>query len=169
MKYLIALLLTGCFLTSYTQNLELCRQVIGSIGGSGVVQGHNLAYTVGEPVISKIEDQGLILTQGFHQPELCLLVEVNNYEYNQQWDLQLFPNPTSTSLQLNWEGNTTVPAYQFQIFNSVGQQVQAASKLVREKQSIIDCSQLTSGKYYLSVTIPSEQQAITMPFIVAKQ
>jgi len=49
--------------------IELNRQVIGSLGQSEVIYGNlDISSTVGEAVVQTVTKDSLTLTQGFHQP-----------------------------------------------------------------------------------------------------
>lgn len=63
---LIAILFYG---SSAFGQIELSRQVIGSMGQSQTIYGNvDISSTVGEAVIHTISSDSITLTQGFHQP-----------------------------------------------------------------------------------------------------
>lgn len=67
----ITLLIAFVFFCSlaYSQ-IELSRQVIGSLGQSETIYGDfNISATAGEAVVQTIFSDSLTLTQGFHQPD----------------------------------------------------------------------------------------------------
>ncbi len=170
MKYLYPIVLLLCSINPIlSQELELCRQVIGVTGSSAISSGQNFAYTIGEPVIGTVSSQDYILTQGFHQPELCIVLDVTTFELEDTWSLKLFPNPTSDQIQLTWEGQGIVPLHHYVIYNAQGQQVIISSKEIDTNTSSINCQQLAAGSYYLQVFLSEKNQKISLPFIVSYQ
>ncbi|NSL90232.1 T9SS type A sorting domain-containing protein [Chitinophaga solisilvae] len=108
--------LTLLCLTAHAQ-LILNRQVTASNGGSGVVNGTRIQYTIGESVVQTISDGRLLLTQGFQQPEeLPPLAPgaspVKSY--------LIFPNPAVSNAKIQFdlllEATTTI-----QVINTAGQ------------------------------------------------
>lgn len=78
----ISATLSICSLILLSQDFQaqsLDRSIIGSAGSSVVAPGIQLDYTVGELVISTAAADGIMLTQGFHQPMLSIcLGDFNN-------------------------------------------------------------------------------------------
>lgn len=68
MKNILLIACVFCSSLAYCQ-IELSRQVIGSLGQSETIYGNvDLSSTVGESLIQTIFSDSLTLTQGFHQP-----------------------------------------------------------------------------------------------------
>jgi len=71
--WITAIVFISVFLGSQThlgaQSIVLDRSVIGSTGGTSTQGAVELSSTTGEVVIETAENQELILTQGFQQPE----------------------------------------------------------------------------------------------------
>ncbi len=78
------------------------QQVISAAGGSGSGSNVQLSWTVGEPVIETFTGSSAILTQGFHQSKL--LVTALDPMLFPGLTLTVFPNPVSSSLQLEVTG-----------------------------------------------------------------
>lgn len=89
----------GCMLQAKGQ-LILNRQVTASSGGSGMIGGTILQYTIGEPAISSIAGGALLFTQGFLQPEEVPLLPPAT---NTVLDLILYPNPALTSVKIQFD------------------------------------------------------------------
>ncbi len=66
---LLAMFLAISWLPARSQ-LVLVRQVASSSGGSGIIGGIHFDYTVGEAAVSPLSAGPILLTQGFHQPEI---------------------------------------------------------------------------------------------------
>jgi len=79
-KFLFAFFLTG--IIGYSQSIE--RQVIGT-SGTTLTDGTTLSldFTVGELVVTTITDDTTTLTQGFHQGEIQLAINLSAVVYLQ--------------------------------------------------------------------------------------
>ncbi len=122
------------------------QYVIGSIGGEGNAGSMNISYTVGEAAITTIENDGTILTQGFHQPSYEVVSAIQ--ETFLPGAIRVFPNPTSSNLQVQLEGveleNITISL----------RDVLGRSILTSKTDAAIwqtDLSGLASGYYLLTV------------------
>lgn len=89
----------GCMLQAKGQ-LILNRQVTASSGGSGMIGGTILQYTIGESAISSIAGGALLFTQGFLQPEEVPLPPPAS---NTVLDLILYPNPALTTVKIQFD------------------------------------------------------------------
>ena len=79
------------------------QQVISSAGASATGAGVQLSWTVGEPVIETFTGASAILTQGFHQSKLTVTaIDPRIYP---ELELTVYPNPVSSSLRLQIEGD----------------------------------------------------------------
>lgn len=133
----------GLFSTTLAQNMP--RTVIGSAGTTFTqAQFGDLHFTVGEVASSRLEN-GLVLTEGFHQTYFELLVSV--YEPSDlKVSVTVYPNPTAEYLNLDFteaiKGYATLTA-------ADGKQV-----LTQQIQSIttsLNLSALPVGIYFLQV------------------
>lgn len=79
-EYLVLMLILISFV-GFSQNIE--RQVIGSAGQSFSNATLSMDFTVGELVVTTITDGSSILTQGFHQGEIQLSINVGILAYLQ--------------------------------------------------------------------------------------
>ncbi len=86
---------------------NLCMQVIGSNGLSAEKLGRHYDATLGEAMTATMSTASgdYTITQGFHQPE-CALGAVNVTELATSWQLELFPNPTSATLNIRYQHPT---------------------------------------------------------------
>ncbi len=99
-KKLIALLcFTGMFPVLQAQNLVHTPTVTGVPGGSGTSSALHADWSVGEPVIPTFSSPGLIITQGFEQPQdfYTGIHEENTISNN---ELLVYPSPTSGEISL---------------------------------------------------------------------
>ena len=73
-RFLLVLFPLSLWSVASNAQVSMCNQVIGTTGFSAIEQNKYWAYTVGEVAIftlSNTQDVS-VLTQGFHQPDLCL-------------------------------------------------------------------------------------------------
>ena len=167
-SFTLLLVFSSIFPTLFAQEWELCRQVIGSYGGSAIVQGQHLSYTVGEPVIGTFTSTDFIVTQGFHQPELCVAVEVSTLDWDAAWQIVVHPNPTSAVLYVSWRGEGTPPHYHYSIYNLQGQVISPSANVDHGEQLLIDCRQWPVGQYYLQIGLPENDKIVHLPFILTQ-
>jgi hypothetical protein len=98
-KVLITLtLLLGAWHTSQAQ-LVLVREVAATTGGSGTAGNISIDYTVGEPVVESLAGGGLLLTQGFQQPEIIPALPPGA---SPVLDFLLYPNPAVTTVKVGF-------------------------------------------------------------------
>jgi hypothetical protein len=139
-------LLLFCSLAMAQQVVDnLCMQVIGSNGLSAEKLGRHYDATLGEAMTATMSTASgdYTITQGFHQPE-CALGAVNVTELATSWQLELFPNPTSATLNIRYQhpNDNTLDVRLWSI----------TGVLLRDWQQLpsgaaVDCSLLASGIY----------------------
>lgn len=132
----------------YSQTASPCRDVMGSAGGYAFAVGRNFEFTLGEPVIESVENNTIVLTQGFHQPETCPLVVVGISAIAEASGLTVFPNPTLDELHLHFSA-AAGKTFQIQIFNAAGQLVRRLPRSDDTNSNIIDCRAFPPGTYFL--------------------
>ena len=161
------LLLTGALSTclfGHSQGLSICHQVIGATGNATTESGLHYTYTVGEPVIFTLKKDGIdaVLTQGFHQPDVCLPVSTNNPEEWVNWEIQAYPNPVVDYLNIQY----TAPNHETLhgiVVNAMGQQVMELPHIEQGGEQI-QCNHLTAGFYVLVLSSPGKSATISIPF-----
>ena len=122
------------------------QQVISAAGGSGTGTNVQLSWTVGEPVIETFTGSSAILTQGFHQSKL--LVTALDPMVFPGLILTVFPNPVSSSLQLDVKGDVRTNL-SFQIFDINGKLV--LNRKLESLPGLINMESYVSGTYLLKV------------------
>ncbi|MCB0617387.1 MAG: T9SS type A sorting domain-containing protein [Saprospiraceae bacterium] len=150
------------------QSLELCRQVVGFAGTSVTTGTLNHASTLGETVIVRRSTASRVLTQGFHQPELCILTDVSALDLGGDWRFGLFPNPASRMLFLEWEGAETMPAMQLSIFDLLGRRHALPVERQENDRYLIDCRSLPAGNYFLHALLPESRNSRSFPFVILR-
>ncbi len=127
------------------QSLE--RTVIGNAGNYQSDPGvGNLHWTVGEISVETYQNSSM-LSQGFHQLYYDLLVTPVTEIPQQQFELTLFPNPTTGWLQLKTD--LTGPL-QITMINTLGQKV--LSQQISGPNEALSLDHLSAGLYLLSVS-----------------
>ncbi len=149
---------------SFGQGLSLCQQVIGTTGSSATESGLHYTYTVGEPVIFtlKKQDVDVVLTQGFHQPDVCLPVSTDNPEQWAGWDIQAYPNPVTDYLTLQYTAPTDA-LVQAKVVNTMGQIVMGL-RATQANGDQIQCTGWAAGMYFLVLFNPETNATVTIPF-----
>lgn len=142
-KNILFLLTCSAFHFSIAQSL--LPAVISSSGNSfndGVSQ---LDFTIGEVATAPFINGSNNLTQGFHQPDL-LITSITTSETN--YLINIFPNPTTEVLQLNFEDLKEIVI--IELFSVEGKllQTQQVSAAVNIR---INMSEYSSGTYLLSI------------------
>lgn len=144
---------------------NICRQVIGATGGSGLESGLRYDYTLGEAVVATFTapDESLTLTQGFHQPE-CATVDAGEAGLPDHWQIQAFPNPTSDHLTVAYvspEGGYL----QGRIIGVDGRLLSDWQDFADPSGARLDCGFLPAGLYLLELRDPLTQRSAVIRFV----
>jgi len=143
-------LLLLCSIANAQQVVDnLCMQVIGSNGLSAEKLGKHYDATLGEVMIATLttSDGTYAVTQGFHQPE-CALASVGVEDLAASWALELFPNPTSSLLHIQYQTPAASPL-DARLWSITGTLIQDWQSL--PSGSALDCTPLASGIYLLDL------------------
>ncbi len=136
--FVIALLLG---VSLYSQSIE--RQVIGSSGATFVSTTMTLDYTVGDIAIYTVQDEGSVLTQGFHQPPYAIAVTPE--PPIDPTELSLYPNPTSGLVMIEGDTVNTV-----EVYTVTGQ------RILQTNLPRFDISHLRTGVYIARIETTSK-------------
>lgn len=145
----IGLLLFCSFVHAQQVVDNLCMQAIGSNGLSAEKLGKHYDATLGEVMIATLttSDGSFTVTQGFHQPE-CALTSVGVEDLAATWALEIFPNPTSGQLNIQYQTPTGSPL-NVRLWSIAGALIQDWQTL--PSSSVLDCTHLASGFYLLEL------------------
>ncbi len=160
---LFALSLCAFSCTSFAQGYQNCIQVISASGKTATQGGLTFSYTVGEPVITTLIGNTRIVTQGFHQPELCKAVSTSNPAL-EAWNIEVFPNPTASHLTIRYTENGG-RALHATVYNLFGQVIIDDYILNRPEGVSLDCSNWQSGVYILQLTDPATLSSGSVRFV----
>ena len=143
--------------------IGICSQVIASSGKSATVGGRSYAYTVGEPFIFTLSTNSGKITQGFHQPDLCLPVLTNDLDLN-AWKLEIYPNPATNLIHIRYsaeqKGQLTA-----QVFDLLGRSIVRDFPVDNPEDTQMDCSQWQAGVYLVRLQDPRTQSGTTVRMI----
>jgi len=140
----------------YAQN-EIINSpfLIASSGDTWMQNNYILCFSVGELVIdTKIQD-GIILTQGFHQEENYQITAINETLNN--YVINMYPNPTSGILNIH--SNEAIYA-DIEIKDIRGGIIKSISKTLLHNNYNIDLSSFSSGVYFLEVLFSSSKKQV---------
>ncbi len=106
-KYLPILLGLNCLVLTAVTAQDMPRTVVGSAGDyyQNILVG-NLHWTVGEIAVSRYQN-GIELGEGFHQVYYDLLVQ-SEEELPADWEVNVYPNPTTDWLQVRFPETETL-------------------------------------------------------------
>lgn len=125
--------------------------VVGNAGGyyENLLFG-NLHWTVGEVAVS-LHQNGPSIGEGFHRAYFELIVSTDDVTLD--WDVKVFPNPTTDFLQIKLAGSEVANA---QLFASNGQLLVNKDGLLSE--AIFDFTSFPAGTYWLKLQGENGQQ-----------
>jgi hypothetical protein len=134
-----------------SQELDLCRQVVAVAGKSAVMAGRYWSYTVGEPAITTQIGTERIVTQGFHQPQLCALTFTSDLD-PATWQLAVFPNPTAGPVTIRYAADRG--ALEATVFDLLGRLIVYRQPLSDPQGSRLDAGPWKAGIYLLHLRDP---------------
>lgn len=129
---------------------QLSRSVTASTGSGVVLNKTIIQYTIGEVVVSTLQNSSLLLTQGFQQPE----VAGNNAipEPILVTGFMVFPNPANSQTKLEFDllEDTQV---NIQLVNNAGQTLRnvAITMLAGKVSYPLSLTGFAPGLYYVVV------------------
>ncbi|MBN2776078.1 MAG: T9SS type A sorting domain-containing protein [Bacteroidales bacterium] len=135
----IAMLLSGVLLAQ-----ENNLQVVGSSGADYATDNYQISWTIGESVISMLQSDNYILTQGFHQTS-ATITRIDN-EIENSFDLQVFPNPTTRFVNIQ-AGGYGLTCYLYDMSGRLIYQQEFA-----DSELVLDLSYYAIGTYLLNLT-----------------
>ena len=155
--------ITGCLCTILlgaataslrAQEIVLERQVVGSTGYSIQAGSTIFQYTAGEAVVETLMQAGLLLTQGFQQPEVTVLHNAPQLPY--LTDFIVFPNPASSYTTVRF--NLFAPGnVRFMLVINAGQIVYSEDRNLGAGQVEyrVPLERYASGLYYVVLSVDS--------------
>lgn len=160
-RFLILFSTLSLFLLLLNPTIGLGQSAVLSSGNYVCSAEYSLSYSIGEFSIHTLKNEGLTLTQGQQQSTL-LITSVNTLYSN--LELQAYPNPTSSYLQLK-AANYSKPSFTIS-FTSLSGQLLIENKTLPINQ-VINMQKYISGIYFLQVS--DDQGSILQTFKIVKQ
>ncbi|WP_214226565.1 T9SS type A sorting domain-containing protein [Pedobacter sp. B4-66] len=149
-RYLPIISMFGITAVANAQQVELPRSVVASGGSSATINNTIFQYTIGETLITAIENSPLLVTQGFQQPELNS--STPPIEAPLITGFIVYPNPASSQTKLEFD-LINDDLVNIQLVNNAGQTVRNISlKMLAGKANyILPLSGYPSGLYYVVI------------------
>lgn len=150
MKSLVFICAIFLFWVAVALPQELVRQVVANAGHSAAVGYTIFQYSIGEPVVATATVGGLLLTQGFQQPEVAGPTKAPEAPFVS--DLIVYPNPAAEFTKLEFDllqdGRVV-----FMLVNNVGQVVrtETSQMLAGRVTYTLPLRDYASGLYYLVI------------------
>ena len=156
MRYLfLAFLMLGLSIQSQT----ISKQVIGPSGATFENGNNKLSYTAGEVVIGTMadEDGSYQLGNGYY-PSLDLST-LNTESPELQLKVKVYPNPVAEAIFIT---HPTEEFFEVAITDVSGKQILQTKQ---QKQQPLSVQTLTTGTYFITVTIKESKQTNTYKII----
>ncbi len=145
-RIFLCLLISGFCLTAPCQSTV--PEALANSGNHFIAPNAQVSWTIGEAVIETQSAGGNVVTQGFHQTQLTV---VGLAQAGPEYEIQVFPNPTSAYIQAEWADANAL--LDFRLVNMMGQLVLEKGALQGGKASF-DLGAITQGEYILQVLHP---------------
>ncbi len=152
MQLVYCLLFFGVYQSAHSQVNEL--EIVASAGNSFEANNLFLDWTIGEPIISTLEQPDQVLTQGFHQPiyTIVSLKPLNSAIVS----VEVFPNPFIAEVMIK-ASFSEFETGKLELFNLSGQSIWTHTFEGMDLLSQCPASSLSSGTYLLVLSIPEKK------------
>jgi hypothetical protein len=143
---------------------QLSNQVIVSAAGVTATGNVDFSHTIGESIIEIISSSDFILTQGFQQPGIKLIL-VNPPEWN---GVEVYPNPATNKIKVKLFGEAA-RTFRLEVVNMNGifrltEKIVFTDKFWEIRE--LDITDLSVGFYLIRIT--SEDGLINRTFKIEK-
>jgi hypothetical protein len=122
------------------------QQVIATSSGNDQNSDLSIEWTLGEPVIATLSTGTIVLTQGFHQPDLEVTVikSLDGLPYT----VEAYPNPTDELLLIQLK-NAEARDFQYLLYDMTGKVLE--QKKLESDITAINMLNYPAGVYLLKV------------------
>jgi len=133
---------------SFSQSLS--PTLISSAGAYAEGGDISLSYSLGEIAVTTLTTDNLVLTQGFHQPELTGTGMPDEMELD--WKVNAFPNPVQDQLNISIRLRKPVDL-NLAIFDLTGKKllIKKLGRIPADFDYSIDFSGFSNGIYFLKI------------------
>ena len=133
-------------------------QLVSSSGNDTKGVTLDVEYSIGEPVMTYMEGDSVVLHQGFQQ---AFTVLINGIEDDTRFNFSYYPNPTEDFLNIKYDGSS-LNDYSFQMSRVNGTLVESVDWIgVGENHVQGDLIDLATGTYTISVLDEKNSSVIT--------
>lgn len=145
-KVSLLLLFLSIAISNSKAQTTLTRNVVASTGGSAQVGNVLVQYTVGEVAILTQQTAGILLTQGFQQPEFT----ISNIIVPAVGNMRVYPNPAVGRTKVDFDLFSDSKVL-INLVNNAGQIVHSSTvtSLAGKVEYIIPLNGLASGMYHV--------------------
>jgi hypothetical protein len=128
------------------------QQSVNASGGNATGSGGTVSYSVGQIDYKSNNGTNGSSSEGVQQPFEFYTVGI--FEAFTSFEVNLFPNPSSSFINLSIANWTTDQTISFQLCDLNGKVL--SSDVVKEPTTIIDVQQLADANYFLNVLVNGE-------------
>lgn len=129
------------------------QESVNISGGDAAGSGGKVAYSIGQVVYTTIYGEDGKIFQGVQQPyeilEVSAIEELNENNYN----ISVFPNPTSDLITISIEGMDN-PYAELQVYDMMGKLLM--SKTMSDTQTQLDFNNLTPATYFVKIMLKED-------------
>ncbi len=128
------------------------QQALVSSGNLANVNGVQLSWSIGEPVVETVDGGGATLTQGFQQSN----VFISDVSENIISDYRVFPNPIKNQFTIELirdRNETSLKAFLFNLNGKLIKEIQLSSL-----STIVNTNDLSVGSYLLQITTETQNK-----------
>ena len=138
------------FFWNCTLSQSLSPTLISSAGAYADGGDITLSYSVGEIAVTTLTSDNLVLTQGFHQPQLTGTGIPDNIELD--WKVTAFPNPVQDQLNISLRLEKPVDL-NLEIMDITGKKIfiEKLGRIPADFDFSIDFSGFFNGIYFLKI------------------
>jgi hypothetical protein len=122
------------------------QQVIATSGGTEIVDGIEVSWTLGEALVMTLSGNNTVVTQGFHQPGFAVTA-VTGPLYP-ELEISLFPNPTRDVFSMQF--SEYIEGLHYLLYDLTGRVLE--HQLILSPEVRISMSPYAKGAYFLKVT-----------------
>lgn len=156
-KLLLLILFTVWMNNIYSQSTS--PKIVSTAGETFQGTSLQIDWTLGEVAITTILNSTQQITQGFHQP-YSILTDVDELP-QEIGQINVFPNPTSDWLELNFFFNQTKEVY-IRLYDNHGKLILKKYYKGQFISESISLSELPNGNYFLNILIDESQFSQTV-------
>lgn len=145
-KTIISILSIICLQVLYSQ------ETVGSAGKDLSNSQTKLNFTIGEPIINTLSNDKETVLIGYQQP--IIKVEPISIKEGQDWNISIFPNPSTNYINIEWKNETITEMY-YSLLDINGKIVLQGNDANNIQLNVTDIS---SGNYFLHLKTKRQSQ-----------